>query len=477
VDRVFPKQRSIETVDDYAELLNSFYYNGMAYGFNMGAPAIQSTLGGRITEPPAPTFVGHVNQAYKSNGPIFACELVRMSVFSSVRFTWQRMLDGAPSDIWANDPQLRILQRPWANATTQDLLIRMILDADLAGNAYITYDADANELVRLRPDWVDIVLAERSYRGGVGEAGGGCIGWRKLGFVYTEGGYGSQYEPVFLDTTEVAHFHPNPDPLATYRGMSWLTPILMEIAADRAMTKHQRKFFDNGATVNMIVKYERGTQLKTIEAFRELFKDKHEGIENAYKTLHLAPGADPVPVGTNLKDIDFKSVRGGGETRIAAAAGVPPVIAGFSEGLEAATYANYSQARRRFADGTMHPLWQNAAGSLESVLELPDAAQRLWYDATNVPFLREDEKDAALIQQIQGTTINTLITAGYEPDSIVNAVLAQDWRLLSHTGLTSVQLTKPGDNSKNDQQKQLDDAIAAVDAAHNNGGNSNATNN
>jgi len=42
-----------------------------------------------------------------------------------------------PSDTFANDSNLRILQRPWANATTQDLLVRMIQDADLAGNCYI----------------------------------------------------------------------------------------------------------------------------------------------------------------------------------------------------------------------------------------------------------------------------------------------------------------------------------------------------
>jgi phage portal protein BeeE len=57
--------------------------------------------------------------------------------------------------------------------------------------------------------------------------------------------------------------------------------------------------------------------------------------------------------------------QGAGETRIAAAAGVPPVIVGLSEGLQAATYSNYSQARRRFADGTMRPLWRNAAVARE----------------------------------------------------------------------------------------------------------------
>jgi hypothetical protein len=131
-------------------------------------------------------------------------------------------------------------------------------------------------------------------------------------------------------------------------------------------------------------------------------------------------------------------------TRIAAAAGTPPIIVGLSEGLEAATYANYAQARRRFADGTIHPLWQNAAGSLQRVVQRPDPFVRLWYDASDVPFLREDEKDAAEIADVQAKTIRTYIDGGFEPDSVIAAVEANDRRLLKHSGLYSVQLQQPG---------------------------------
>ena len=58
---------------------------------------------------------------------------------------------------------------------------------------------------------------------------------------------------------------------------------------------------------------------------------------------------------------------------------------------------------------------------------------RLWYDADDVPFLREDEKDAAEIAKVRAETISTLITAGYEPDSVVAAVDA-DTEILSSGG-------------------------------------------
>jgi hypothetical protein len=77
-------------------------------------------------------------------------------------------------------------------------------------------------------------------------------------------------------------------------------------------------------------------------------------------------------------------------------------------------------------------------------VKLPGEDARLWYDASDVPFLREDEKDAAEIQKVRAETISNLITAGYVPDSVVAAVDANDMRLLVHSGLMSVQLQAPG---------------------------------
>lgn len=440
--------RGIETLDDYIGLHNSFTYGGLAYPFGLSTSGVQQTLSGQATEVAPTNFAGLASHAYSANGIVFACMQVRMLVFSSVRFRWQRLRAGKPADMFGT-PALDLLERPWVGGTTQDLLLRMVQYADLAGNAYVT--RQNNELVLLRPDWVDIALEPREIRGGRSEIGGGQLGWRKVGFFYHQNGRG-QDDPVWLDADEVAHFAPNPDPLASYRGMSWLTPIIREVQADQAMTRFQQRYMDNGATPNMVVKHFPGhspngqgaATLEQVKKWREEFDEATAGIEKAGKTLHLYPGADATVVGSNLKDIEFKVVQGHGETRIAAAAGVPPIIVGLSEGLESATYSNYGQARRRFADGTAHPIWQNLAGSMERVAPPPGSDVRLWYDADNVPFLREDEADAAKIQQTRASTISIFITAGFTPDSATSAVESGDFRLLQHTGLYSVQLQPAG---------------------------------
>lgn len=424
--------RSISTVDDYLTALNEFVYNG--YSYPVGG--VTQTLAGERAERITSSLEGYGQQAYAGNGVVFACMAVRMLVFSAVRFQWQQLNAGRPSTMFGTR-ELSLLERPWTGGTTQDLLLRMLQDADLAGNSYWTL-VDG-EMVRLRPDWVDIIVEPRIVRGG-------AMGYRKVGYRYIEGGANSGATPVGLLPDEVCHFAPLPDPLATYRGMSWLTPVLREIQNDGLMGKHKRAFFEQGATPNMVIK---GITAATPDQFREivdLLESKHSGVANAYKTLYLTAGADVEVVGKDLHQIEFTAVQGHGETRIAAAAGVHPVIVGLSEGLQGSSLnaGNYGQARRRFADGTMHPLWQNVAGSLEQIIGVPGGGVRLWYDARDVPFLREDEKDAAAIQQIRAATIRSLIDSGFTPTSAVAAVESGDYGLLDHTGLYSVQLQPAG---------------------------------
>jgi len=208
------------------------------------------------------------------------------------------------------------------------------------------------------------------------------------------------------------------------------------------MTDHRTAFFANGATPNMVVSLDPAISKQAFDDWIKAFEDKYTGLRNAYKTLYMGAGAKVQVVGTDLKQIDFKVVQGGGESRIAAAAGVPPVIVGLSEGLEAATYSNYASARRRFADGTMRPLWRNIAGSLARIINVPSSAE-LWFDDRDIQFLAEDQKDKAQIQSVNAQAIRTLVDAGFEADTVVDAITAGDLSRLTHSGLYSVQLQPP----------------------------------
>ncbi len=444
--------RDITTVEDYIAAVAA------AGVWGQRIPGVTETMGAQSAEPAPVGFAEFSRQMFGTNSIVFACMLARLSVFSSARLLYQGYRSGRPSTLFGGPP-LVMFEQPWNGGTTSDLLARMITDADRAGNAYSTSRwAAPDNVPRLRPDWVDIILVPRT--GVDPEDGQQTLGWRKVGYAYYEDGPRAG-SPAVLLPEEVAHFAPIPDPTATYRGMSWLTPVIREQMSDSAMTEHKTRFMRNAATPNMVIKHAATTTVAQAEAFKAVLDREYGGPENAGKTLHLGGGADLTVVGKDFREIDLRAVQGATETRIAAAAGVPPIIAGFSEGLQAATYSNYAMARRRFADGTLHPLWANVAGSLQQI-HRPPSGSRLWYDVRDVPFLREDSKDAAEITDIQARTIRTLVDGGFTPDSAVAAVTAQDMTLLVHTGLLSVQLQEPGAQTPGPPNDPADDPRSAA---------------
>jgi phage portal protein BeeE len=251
----------------------------------------------------------------------------------------------------------------------------------------------------------------------------------------------------------MCHFAPIPDPEARFRGMSWLTPLVRELQADKAMTEHKLTFFEKGATPNIAVMLD-VTDPDKYEKWVEKIRARFGGAENAYETMVLGAGAKVQPVGSDIRQIDFKVTQGAGETRIAAAASVPPVIVGLSEGLAAATYSNYALAMRRFADLTMRPLWRNICGSLAQIIDVPPGSE-LWYDDRDIAALKDDIVSRAEVQSKQGAAARQMFDAGYLPNSIVEWLNSDDITQLRHSGSSSIQTQEGNGNGAAPQQPQL----------------------
>jgi hypothetical protein len=408
-----------------------------------GVPLFSQTLQGQ-REHIDETFSGLVQQVYHANGVVFAVEMVRLALFSEARFGFREIREGRPGRLFGpRDARgrgyrdLQLIANPWPGGTTADLLRRVLLNADFGGVGFVV--RRPGRLSIPRPDWMTVVVGSPNRNADM-EAGD--LDAQVIGYIYHPGGRHSGRTPVTLLAEEVAYFAPIPDPQGYVRGVPWMAPVIRDIAGDSAMTNHKLKYFEHGATPNMAVQLDADISLTDAREWIELFRQDHEGAVNAYRTLFLGGGAKPVSVGNDLQQIDFKSVQGASETRIAAAGGVPPVIVGLSEGLSAATYSNYSQARRRLADGTLRPLWRDFANSLSQIIDVP-ADSELWYDDRDIPFLQEDVKDAAEIMAVQATAIRTLTDGGFTPESVVDSVTADDLTRLEHTQLLPVQLQPP----------------------------------
>jgi phage portal protein BeeE len=422
-------------------------YNGVAYplGQPLGSPGsipgLKTTMPGVYVQNFEATLPGH-SQAARSCPPAFAAQLVRALVLSQARFVWRnRPGRGASSRKTFGTQDLAPLETPWPNGTTADLIGQAEWHAGLAGNAFI--HRRVNRLRLLRPDWCAVLWGSDEEP----DNASGALDGEPIGYMYCNGGFNSGNALQGLPVGDVAHWSPIPDPLNPGIGMSWLTPGIREIQGDLSATKHKLKFFENGATPNLVVKGLPAVSQGQFNAAVDMIEAKHAGIANAYKTLYLTAGADASVVGSSLQQMDFNQILATGETRLSVLSRVPAAVLGVSEGLKgsALNAGNFNMARRLFSDTWVLPSLQSLASSLSPLLTVPNGAE-LWFDTADIPLLREDAADAANIVQVQASTIVALVNSGFDADRATAAVTSMDLAALAgaHSGMLSVQLQEPG---------------------------------
>lgn len=488
LDRINARHRG-ETRNSIDGWVSDYLFpaSGMfGFGGNQYPYGLNTTYSRLAVQEISSTLPGHM-AAVRGCPPAFAAEMVRALVLSQTRFTFRNPPSHpkTPRRTFGTGA-LSLLEHPWPNATTGELVARMEWHAGLAGNAFVT-NRTAGRLRVLRPDWVAILYGSDQEP----EMAAHALDGELLGYVYCPGGLvstGLSLAPAgggelyTLLPHEVAHWSPLPDPEGAGIGMSWITPAIREIQGDTIAAQHKVLFFQNAATPNLVVK---GIPALTKDQFDEIvgaMEEQHAGIRNAYKTLYLTAGADATVVGANMQEVDFKSTVGSGETRISFLSRVPAPVLGISEGLAGSSLnaGNFGQARRNFSDTWVYPTLQDLCAALVSMVRVPSDAE-LWYDVTDMPLLREDAKDAAEIINIQVEGVTKAVREGFTAVSSIAAIAGQNVNLLVHTGLTSVQLQKPGEDPNDpsagdtgpdgeptdDKTQALSDALDEVSASRN----------
>lgn len=435
-----------ETRNDVDMWVSDFLLPAIMQGWVGRTPA-SSSPHQRVTEI-AQTLPAYA-AALRKCPPAFAAEMVRALVLSQARFTFRSRPSSGGQRKTFGTRDLQLLERPWPNATTGELISRMEWSAGLTGNAYVT-NRTRGRLRVLRPDWVAIVYGSQQEP----EDAAYALDGELLGYVYANGGLnvtgngvtaGIVNRAMTLLPDEVAHWSPIPDIEGGGIGQSWITPALRDMQADQLATEHKLQFWKNGASPSMIVK---GIPAMTKAQFDEIvdaMESAHAGVRNAFKTLYLTAGADATVVGSNFQQMDLKNITALGETRVSFLSRVPASVLGISEGLagSALNAGNFGMARRIFADTWIYPTLQDLSASLAPLVRVPNDAD-LWFDTSDMPILREDSKDAAEIEQIKQASIVAYVNAGFTPESAVAAVLNGDVSLLRHSNLLSVQLQAPG---------------------------------
>lgn len=397
---------------------------GFWEGDASGAAVLTSSYGSPDREAVLPQLAGWAQQANGSGSPVFSAILVRMMLLAEAQFQFQAKDD---KHLFGNGT-LKVLEEPFGpGSTSGELIARMEQDASLAGNAYVWAppadgDEEAAPLVRLRPDWVTIVSEL------VSVPGGGSYR-RKVGYWHQPPqGVTGQGAPFLAPADEVAHWHPISDPLASFRGMSWLTPVMRDVQGDDAMTRFKIRYLSNNATPNVIIKYAQKLQPATIDSLTARMTARYGGPDNAGKTLILDQGADLTLAGNSLSQMDFSNVSVDGVQRILAPSGVPAMLLGL-ESIKGAG-KSYEDVIKRFADLTLRPLWRSMCAPLEGLVPDVPAGARLWYDTGSIAALQDGEQVRAQVSLIRAQALLAMQQAGYDKMSAVAAVEAGDVSLL-----------------------------------------------
>ena len=394
-------------------------YGGHSYLLN------SQSYGPQVTMP-----MSGAAQALAANGVAYGIFRQRVDLFAQGKFRFRRFGNPRPTlaDSFSDRPLARIQNE-------RTLFEQCELGVATGGAAYFVDDGPLFR--RLPAEHCTIILGSDRHPDDP------HLAWdaRKVGLIYKNPGGG--LDPEVWRWDEVYAYIPETDPENPWRGISWLRPAMEDIDADNGARRYLTKFFANHATPNTAVVFPPETTKETVAAFKDLFLERHAGVDRAFRTAFLGGGADLKVVGSSLKDLDSADVRQQVHKDIAAAAGVPIVAAGIEQG----TYANSKEAKRALADNKIRYLWATVAETFAPAIDVPPGSE-LYVETAHIAALQADALDDAQVLAVQAQTMSVLVNSGWEPDSARDGVTKGDLSTVQHTGNLSVQLLPPGTSAQ-----------------------------
>ena len=300
-------------------------------------------------------------------------------------------------------PVLDLLRRPNPRQSGPELIEAAVGHLLLSGNAYFEVvrpdDAPPRELYALRPDRMrvvpDVSGVPCAYRY---EVEGRSLDW--------------PVDPMTgaSDVLHLRDFHPLDD----WYGLSPIEAAAAAIDQYNAAAEHNAALLQNGARPSGALVFRSDPGPDGIRRVEEALLDRTQGPRQAGRPLVLGGDVDWKELGLSPKDMDFAATKAQAAREIAAAFGVPHLLAVSGE----ATFSNRADARLELWEHTVIPLLDRLSSALASWLG-PMFGQdlRLAHDLDEIPALAPRRR--MKWQQIQAAGFLTLNekrqALGYEP--------------------------------------------------------------
>lgn len=180
-------------------------------------------------------------------------------------------------------------------------------------------------------------------------------------------------------------------------GFDTSSSILREVYADNESANWYANLMANDAAFRYFLTVDNKAgdlQQDDIENIKKLLMAQVTG-DNRFKSP-IITNAEPKKIQWSPEELDLRRQRYLAEERFAAVKGIPPEVMELGAGKEHSIYNNIREARERFTEMYLCPLWAHIGHTLDHFL-LPEFGSSdeefCYFDLSQVRALQEDEKD------------------------------------------------------------------------------------
>lgn len=262
-----------------------------------------------------------------------------------------------------NHPALDLLHNVNNFMSFYDLVLATQAYQDLVGDCFWALlkgniSGQVKEIQVLRPDLVSIRSSAEN---------------PIVGYDYNTG-----TETISFTPEEIIHFKTF-NPKDQLRGMSVIEAARTAINTDNFSARWNENFFKNNAMPDFLMAIKGGITEEDFDKFKEQWKEKYRGTDNAHKTAMLRLGEngeiDIKDLTKVQKDMEYLEQRKYSRDEILAMFRVPKTIIGITEEVN---YASAEASRMIFMQRTIKPLMQKFVNTLnEFYLPLFDKNRNL----------------------------------------------------------------------------------------------------
>lgn len=311
-----------------------------------------------------------VKEGYKANVYVYACIMKKARAVASVPWYVAKQ---SPDGTWEkvkNHPLEMLIDKPNPFMSRSDLMERLVINLDLAGNSLfkkVMYNGNTLELFPIGPDGIKPVPDDNEF---IKE------------YEYTVQGQKYSYEP-----NEILHAM-YVDPANVYWGLSPLQVAAKTVDTDIEAVNWNKVSLQNRAVTDGSFTFDQPLTSEQWTEARQQIRQQHQGSQNARTPWVLGGGAKWQSMSLSPVDMDFIDGRKMTREEICTVFDVPPPIVGI---LDKANYSNMKEARRVFWLDTIVPLLENIKNILNRSInpQYGDGVE-IDFDLSNVEALQEN---------------------------------------------------------------------------------------